>query len=100
MKKLVLPVLVFAALVMMLAPAPTTSALVLCEDCPSNPASWMRCLGVCNGQTVKFCTTWIAWGCPMLFASETTNEELFLLTLEAQAVNETAPVLVAPDLAK
>jgi len=101
MKKLALPVLVFAAMVMMLAPAPTTSALVLCEDCPTNPAPWMRCIGVCNGQTVQFCTTWIAWNCPLLFApSETTAEELFLLTLEAQAVTETALWLIAPDRAE
>ncbi len=99
MKKWILPVLVAAVLALLVAPM--ASAIVLCEDCPSNPAPWMRCIGNCNGQTVKYCTTWIAWNCPLLFApSETTDEELFLLTLEAQAVAEVVPLLGAPDRAE
>ena len=53
------------ALALLASPA---MAIFACEDCePSMPAT-TRCIGVCNGQIVRFCTDWFFLGCGNGFA--------------------------------
>ncbi|HYO12328.1 MAG TPA: hypothetical protein VE685_03920 [Thermoanaerobaculia bacterium] len=83
MKRNVLVTLVL----LMLTGTSAVSALIPCESCSENEPS-ARCIGTCNGQSVNFCRDWIAMGCPTW---NFVSKETFLLSLEAQALEEPLP---------